>query len=260
MCILTILPVDLHLGNVLLHLPSGLDHLSEEQLYDMFGAPEPEPVVRLDGKPISPNVPSHAIPPIWLGEPSENIVLADAKLLVVDFGVAFRPSEESRLRSYTPLEIRPPEARFDPTTPLSFASDIWSLACTIWAIIGQRSLFDSLLATQDDITCEQVDALGCLPLEWWERWEARSRKFTKTYQPIGDRCVWSWDQRFEDSIQEPRRGKGMATIDTKEKDAFFSMMRWMLAFRPSDRPTAKQVLETPWMRDWALPESVKIPE
>ncbi|KAI9837121.1 MAG: hypothetical protein M1819_000772 [Sarea resinae] len=251
---------DLHLGNVLLHLPSGLDHLSEEQLYDKFGAPEPEPVVRLDGKPLSPNVPSHAISPVWLGKSSENVVLSDARLLLVDYGVAFRPSEESRFQSYTPLDIRPPEARFEPTTPLSFASDIWSLACTVWAILGQRSLFDSLLATQDDITCEHVDALGCLPLEWWERWGARLGKFTNAGQPVEGRSVWSWDQRFEDSIQEPRLSKGMAPLDEKEKDAFFAMTRWMLAFRPSDRPTAKQVLQTAWMRDWALPEYAKIPE
>ena len=254
---LIVLSLDLHLGNVLLHLPSSLDHISEEQLYDKFGAPEPEPVVRLDGKPLLPNVPSHAISPVWLGGPSENVALSDAKVLLIDFGVAFRPSEKSKFQSYTPLEIRPPEALFEPTTPLSFASDIWSLACTIWAIVGQRSLFDSLLATQDDITCEQVDALGCLPLEWWERWEARSRKFTKACLPVEGRSVWPWDQRFEDSIQEPRRDKGMATIDTKEKDALFAMMRWMLAFRPNDRPTAKQVLETSWMRDWALPECEK---
>ncbi|OAA35907.1 Protein kinase-like domain protein [Metarhizium rileyi] len=232
--------VDLHLGNILLHLPSSLDHLSEEQLYDKFGAPEPEPVIRLDGKPPSLNAPSYAISPVWLGEHT------------------FQPWEELRLHSYTPLEIRPPEARFEPTTGLSFASDIWSLACTIWAILGQRSLFDSLLATQDDITCEQVDALGSLPLEWWERWAARTTKFAKPRQPVEGRSVWSWNQRFEDSIQEPRREKGMAALDVKERDAFFAMMQWMLKFRPNDRPTAKQVLETDWMRYWALPACEKI--
>ncbi|KAI9744275.1 MAG: hypothetical protein M1818_002427 [Claussenomyces sp. TS43310] len=180
---------DLHLGNVLLHLPSGIDHLSEEQLYDKFGAREPEPVIRLDGKPLSPNVPSRAISPVWLGEPSDNVVLSDARLLLVDFGVAFRPSEGPRLQSYTPLEIRPPEACFEPTMSFSFTSDIWSLACTIWAILGQRSLFDSLLATQDDITCEHVDALGCLAQEWWERWGARLRKFTDAGEPVEARSV-----------------------------------------------------------------------
>lgn len=260
MHILTILPLDLHLGNILLHLSTGLDHLSEEQLYDTFGAPDPEPVIRLDGKPISsPNVPSHAISPIWLGEASEDIGLSDAKLLVIDFGEAFRP-EESRLVSQTPLTIRAPEAHFDPTTPLSFASDIWSLACTIWAILGQRSLFDGQMATQDDITCEQVDVLGCLPPEWWDSWEARPSNFTYACQPVEGRSAWSWEQRFEENIQESRRDKGMATMDMKEKEALFSMMRWMLAFRPGDRPTAKQVLETPWMRDWALPEYKNLPE
>jgi serine/threonine protein kinase len=235
-----------------------LDHLPDETLYDRFGAPEPEPLIRLDGKPLSPNAPPYAISPVWLGEPSENVTLSNAKLLLVDFGVAFRPSEESRFKSYTPLEIRPPETRFE-STGLSFASDIWSLACTIWAILGQRSLFDSILATQDDMTCEQVDALGCLPPEWWERWTARASKFTEGGLPLEGRSVWSWDQRFEDSIQAPRRERGMEMLNLKEKDAFFKMIRWMLAFRPGDRPTAKQVLETEWIRNWALPEYENIP-
>jgi hypothetical protein len=37
--------------------------------------------------------------------------------------------------------------------------------------------------------------------------------------------VWSWDQRFEDSIQTPRRDKGMETVDEKERDALFEMVR-----------------------------------
>ncbi|KAK1764243.1 hypothetical protein QBC33DRAFT_572634 [Phialemonium atrogriseum] len=121
---------DLYLGNVLLQLLSGLDYPSEEQLYEKFGAPEPKPAQR-DGTPLPPGVTSHVISPVWLGEPSEKIALADAKLVPADFGVAFCPSQESRYESHTPLEIRTPEARFEPTKPLSFASDIWSLACSI---------------------------------------------------------------------------------------------------------------------------------
>ncbi|EQL01786.1 protein kinase domain protein [Ophiocordyceps sinensis CO18] len=161
---------DLHLANVLLHLPSGLDHLSEEQLYNKFGAPEAKAVIRLDGKPIPPNVPSHAIRPIRLSKPSKDIVLSDAKVLLVDFGAAFRPLEESSLHFYTPREVGPPEARFEPTTGPSFASDIWTLACTIFAILGRRSLFNGTISFQydirDEMTTQQVDALGCLPPEW----------------------------------------------------------------------------------------------
>ncbi|KAK6227647.1 hypothetical protein QIS74_01202 [Colletotrichum tabaci] len=125
-----------------------------------------------------------------------------------DFGMAFCPGQESRFESYTPLEIRPPEARFEPLKPLSFASDIWSLACTIWAILGQRPFLDTFLISQDDATSDQVDALGPLPPEWWEKWETRSRRFAGNGKPKEGRLAWSWDQRFEDSIQEPRRDEG----------------------------------------------------
>ncbi|KAL2018976.1 hypothetical protein VTK56DRAFT_10201 [Thermocarpiscus australiensis] len=252
---------DLHLGNILLQMPSGLDRLSEEELYNKYGAPEPEPVVRLDGKPLSPGVPSHAIPPVWLGEPCENICASDAGLILSDFGVAFRPAEELRFESYTPLEIRPPEARFEPTTPLSFASDIWSLGCTIWAMLSHRSLFDgNFLATDDDVLAQQVDVLGPLPAEWWEKWEGRFKKFTEAGQPLEGRSVWTSNRRFDEWIQQPRHDKEMATLEQKEREAFSAMIRWMLSFKPGDRPSAKEVLETEWMRNWALPEFEKAQE
>ncbi|KAJ0164541.1 Serine/threonine-protein kinase SRPK [Colletotrichum tanaceti] len=244
---------DLHLGNILLRLPSRLDRLSEEQLYSEFGSPDPEPVRMADGKPLAPGVPPLVFSPIWLGEASEKLTLSEARILVADFGVAFCPGQESRFESYTPLEIRPPEARFEPLKPLSFASDIWSLACTIWAILGQRPFLDTFLISQDDATRDQVDALGPLPPEWWEKWETRSHKFAANGKPKEGRLAWSWDQRFEDSIQEPRRDEGMETLGEGERDALFDMVRWMLAFRPEDRPSARQVLETAWMKNWAIP-------
>lgn len=46
----------------------------------------------------------------------------------------------------------------------------------------------------------------------------------------------------------------MTTVEDREKAVFLAMLRRMLAFRPEDRPSAKEVLETEWMREWALPE------
>ena len=157
---------DLHLGNILLKMPPKLDQLSTDELYEKYGAPELEPVVRLDGKVLPSGVPSHSIFPIWLGEASDKLLLADATILLTDFGEAFSPSQEERFESHTPLVIRPPEAGFEPTRPLSFPSDIWTLACSIWEILGQRSLFEGFLATEDYMIREQVDTLGILPPEW----------------------------------------------------------------------------------------------
>lgn len=44
----------------------------------------------------------------------------------------------------------------------------------------------------------------------------------------------------------------------RERAAFFDMLRPMLSFRPEDRPTTKQILESEWMLEWALPEYFEI--
>lgn len=251
---------DLHLGNILLRMPPNFDQLSVERLYEEYGAPELDPVIHLDGKPLPPGVPSHAIAPIWLGKASEEISSAEARIVLTDFGEAFSPSQEKKYVSRTPLVIRPPEVRFEPSKPLSFPSDIWTLACSIWTIIAQRPLFEGFLATQDDMTCEHVDALGILPPEWWEKWEARQYKFTVDGMPIDRNPFRSWETRFEDSVQQPRRDSNMSLFDEEERDAISSMLRSMLSFRPEDRPTAKQVLESSWMAKWALPQYHKSQE
>ncbi|KAJ5202316.1 Srpk [Penicillium cf. viridicatum] len=106
--------------------------------------------------------------------------------------------------------------------------------------------------------CEYVDALGILLLEWWRRWEARRLKFTEDGKLMNRKPFRSWDDRFEDSVQQPRRDSGIPSFDAREREAFFDMLRPMLLFRPENRPTTKQILESEWMVKWALPEYGKI--
>ncbi|KAJ5515581.1 hypothetical protein N7527_007141 [Penicillium freii] len=226
---------DIHLGNILLKGPPNFDLFSVDKLYEKYGARAN--YSNLDSNLLPPGVPSHAITPI-----------------------CFSPPNELRYESRIPLVLRPPEVRFEPNKPLSFSSDIWTLACTIWSIIAQRPLFEGCLATEDDMTCEHVDTLGVLLPEWWKKWEARQNKFTEDGKPIN--CAYndfrSWDDRFNDSVEKPRRDKGIPSFDAKERDAIFDMLRPMLSFRSEDRPTTKQILESEWMVKWALPEYGKI--
>ncbi|SCO91917.1 related to dis1-suppressing protein kinase dsk1 [Fusarium oxysporum] len=209
---------DLHLGNLLLRLPASLNNLSIDQLYAKFGAPKLKPIARLDGDDIS---------------------LCDAKLLLSDFGVAFRPADKTKCESNAPLVVRPPESYFERTKPLTFESDIWSLSCLIFELFAHRSLIDGIIAPQDDITAQQVHLQGIPPPEWWDKWDKRSKWFDNKGQALSnEQDIWSWDRRFRQWIQEPRKSEGMETINSEEAAALLDLLKRMLAWKPENRPQA----------------------
>ncbi|KJZ76578.1 hypothetical protein HIM_03914 [Hirsutella minnesotensis 3608] len=246
----------IHARGYAMELPSSLDDLSIEQLYARYGKPVQEPVVCLDSKAAStdPGVPSYAVPAVCLGVPSHDIQLGEAKLILSDFGVAFRPGDESRFESYTPLVLRPPEAFFEPAKPLTLASDIWSLGCVIFELLAHRSLIDGILAPQDDITAQQVELHGPMPPEWWAKWEKRPKWYDEKGRPLSNPSdIWPWERRFNQWLQSPRQSRGMGTIGEDERDALFELLTWMLAWRPGERPDISKVLKTDWITRWALP-------
>lgn len=109
----------------------------------------------------------------------------------------------------------------------------------MWIILGQRPLFEDILATPDDITAEQVDTLGQLPRRWWEKWEARHEYFDESGDPNQGRQVRTWDDRFETHIQLPRQKADICEFDTEEKTAVMKLFRSMLSFEPERRWTAQ---------------------
>ncbi|KAI1038053.1 hypothetical protein LB505_001490, partial [Fusarium chuoi] len=250
---------DIHLRNVLLQLPgSEIDQLSIQQVYEKYYEPEPYPVARTDGQPVtSTSVPKNVYRPNWLGKPSDEVLLSEAKLWLADFGTAFNPSQETRLVSYTHLQNRPPEAKFDPTKPLTFSSDIWSLGLMVWEVMGDGPFMSSFLFNWDEVIADQVNALGPLPREWWEKWEAKLNEFEENGQPKGQREYWSLEKRFHMNIQDPRMEEGTEQMDNDESHAFLDMIKGMLRFRPEERLTADQVLRSEWMSKWALPQVEK---
>ncbi|KAI9044870.1 uncharacterized protein KD926_011043 [Aspergillus affinis] len=118
------------LGNILVQFPDSIDSYSPSELYEKYGDPDPEAVVRLDGTPLSTNVPEQVFMPSWYGIPSNEIPLGQERIVLSDFGESFNPHRTSRFSSKTLPLLQPPEARFS-NAPLSFSSDIWTLACNI---------------------------------------------------------------------------------------------------------------------------------
>ncbi|KAK2612401.1 hypothetical protein QQS21_001665 [Conoideocrella luteorostrata] len=250
---------DLHLGNVLLKMPQGFHLWSDKELLMRCGEPELEPVQTFDNMPIPPGVPPVATLPVWFPmERINKLPLSDARIVVADFGETYRPSQEHRVKCYTPVHSRPPENIYEPTMPKSFPSDIWTLACTIWATLAQRSLFEMFWCTEDTATWMQVQTLGKLPDEWWAKWDARLKDFIDDGQPIqaddNNSPVYTFDYQFEDTVQEGRRRCNMETMGPAEKEALLAMLRPMLAYRPEQRCSVKEVLGSEWMTKYAMPD------
>ncbi|KAI1126084.1 protein kinase [Nemania abortiva] len=256
---------DIHLRNVLVGLPSTFDELSMDEFKKKFGEPETVPVSRIDGKPLPPNVPTQAVIPLYLGKKAQEFTLDDANALILsDFGEAFTPAVERRLGRdcYTPISKKAPEAFFQPDSPLSYSSDIWSLGNAIWEIVGMKPLFSDWEG-QDEIVAEQIDVIGYqhFPLDWRKQWERQSsgkEEFDQRLprQPLGNREVWPpFEGAFEECVQKFRRKQeALGTFCEDETRAFLDLMRGMLTFQPEKRLTIEGVLKSEWMRKWVLPQ------
>ncbi|KAK2785776.1 hypothetical protein FQN51_003783 [Onygenales sp. PD_10] len=248
---------DIQLQNVFVKLPSSFDALSIDQLYEKYGKPATVDVRRKDGEPLPPNIPPKAVLPLYLGKKAQEFTLADVRILLSDFGEAFAPGTDIRpgKASNIPLAFQPPEVRFEPDAPLTFSSDIWSLATAIWEIIGMKAIFSTDWVTEDEMTAQHIDELGPVPLSWWDRWEKRGEFFDANVRPIEGRDVWPpLDQAFEDFVQVSRRKRGMGEFGKEETIALLHLMRRMLAYLPEDRPTVEEVLESEWIVKWVMPD------
>ncbi|KAK1141853.1 hypothetical protein N8T08_008366 [Aspergillus melleus] len=125
---------------------------------------------------------------------------------------------------------------------------------------AQRSLFEGFLTNEDDMTCQQIAALGPLPTEWWEKWEGRGNHFTDDGEP-NNRATSQYrslEDAFELKIQKPRNQARMPPLELSERNALLAMLRPMLSFKPENRSSVQQVLESEWMVKWAIPEFEKI--
>ncbi|KAI0104962.1 kinase-like protein [Nemania sp. FL0031] len=249
---------DIHMGNVFFRLPPSVNNLTQDEIYQTYGKPRLEEVVRVDGKPVGEGVPSHLVVPIWMGKGSERIQPLEAEVVLSDFGESFTPASVERFYSNSPLSFRPPEARF-PSKPLDFSADIWSLACLAWEILGTRPLFESWVATDDEVLADEVDLLGKLPPEWWTQWDARSTFYTEDGEsdirlaPGSPRAARrSWSERLEGCIQRPRREADFHIVSEDEWTSLLAMLLSMLLFEPDQRTTAKELLQSDWMKDWAV--------
>ncbi|RAL03960.1 kinase-like protein [Aspergillus ibericus CBS 121593] len=245
---------DLRLGNILLRLPPSLQHMTAQQLYDKTGEPAKEPVIHCDGAPLDHGVPSELVVPLWLGLGSDEITLTDSPILLADFGESFDPSVTKTFSCHTPHLLAPPEAFFaGPETDdnLSFPADIWTLACTIWDILGSAPPFEVFIPSLDSVTREHVETFGRLPDRWWGKW---AQNVKEELRQLYGNSTRAWDQRFPAAIRDARR-RASRTEETKfeifgqaEERTFGDMIKSMLVLEPGQRAPIADVVRCDWMQ------------
>ncbi|KAL2797069.1 kinase-like domain-containing protein [Aspergillus keveii] len=208
---------DLHPGNILLQLPPDMRNMALTQLHAKTHEPAKELVVREDGKPLDPGVPPEVVIPLWLGIDSDKVTLAEAPIRIADLGEAFNPSETKQYTAHAPLLLAPPESRFaeegNLNDALTFPSDIWTLACTVWEIFGYGPPFEAFFVSLDKVTLEQE----------LRQWHGNTHR--------------DCDTRFSWCIREPREKHNLEFFTTEEDAAFRAMMKLMLVLEPSRRAT-----------------------
>lgn len=232
--------------------------MNADELYDKVGRPTMEAITSKDGKPLSPNVPTHTVWPAVMDVDSTDVSPTQhLPAMLSDFSESFQPSVEARAYAHTRFPLIPPESFFskDGSATISFPSEIWTLGCTIIEIMGNGSLFETFWSSSDKLICEHVKTLGKLPEPWWTEWEARSKYFNSDATvrlpknlPVDDNL----EKRYEWFVARGRIRYKEETPGVEEKRAFLDMLGTMLVLEPSRRANIDQVVECEWMQKWAL--------
>ncbi|KAI0424288.1 kinase domain-containing protein [Xylaria sp. FL1042] len=220
---------DLHLGNVLLKHP-WFSSMPISRLYNKYGEPVKENVVRLDGTPVSVHVPRYMVSPACLGKRCEDVTLADAEILLVDFGESWKPAETPRYTLNAPALYRPPEAIF---------------------ATAEQHLFEGFYPNEDDVLAENISALGKPPQTWWDLWNARDEFFNDQgdWTVNASRVIDGEYRSLEERVHRIKQDqKGM--LGNEEAADLISMLRGMLMWQPKDRVSALYLATGPWMRKW----------
>ncbi|KAM3518263.1 hypothetical protein NHJ13051_008322 [Beauveria bassiana] len=220
-----------------------------------FGEPDVYQVTRTDGEALTPNVPGTAVVALDMGKKAQDFLIQDARLMLSDFGESFHPASEVLLGQdcHTVFDSRPPEAYFEPDAPMSFPSDVWSLAIAIWDIVGMQPLFSSAFYSSDAVRCQIVDQLGPMPAKWFQKWLGRINLLMSdvSLSMAGARGQ-GWRRLLRTVCNRLfRRQDGMGVFCDEESAALLDLFKRMLAYRPEQRLTVQQILESEWMCTWA---------
>ncbi|KAL1999700.1 hypothetical protein VTN02DRAFT_4151 [Thermoascus thermophilus] len=161
----------------------------------------------------------------------------EGPMLLSDFGEA-RIGPGPHGGDIMPLEYRAPETLL--YVGWSYPVDIWSVGLTAWDLLEPRKLFT---ARDDDGDlydaahfAQLIAALGPPPPEFLAKNPERRADF--------------WDDQGEWLGLAPiPHGRTMEALETRleDKSGFLRFIRRALTWIPEERPTARELLQDPWL-------------
>lgn len=252
---------DLHPGNWLLRIPFDVNSLTAEQ-YTAKYASYTEPMHRCDGRPLTASAPPYVAYRRGIGKACGNMALADAAIMLTDFGTAWRPAESTVYYLGTPCEFRPPECMIAESLslPIGFGADVWTLAASIYHLFAEGYLLQGISASIDDAFAKCVGLIGRPPAAWWDAWARRDRFFSAAgeWQPRGPHG-YPLSEPLANCmgvLREERRwfdDKAGVVFGDSELADLGAMLASMLRWDPKQRITAKKLAKGTWMTKWGLP-------
>ncbi|MCJ1248986.1 hypothetical protein MMC30_006207 [Trapelia coarctata] len=245
---------DLHIGNILLQIP-GLKSWNDQQILSHFGKPVRDKFQRLDGLPVepSPGIPQYIVEASHVTKPLN----FDGSIMIADFSSAFRSSRGAKcLPTSVNSAACAPEIILG--YPFDLPSDIWSLGCTIFAIVSGLEPFGNIMCGKNSILLEILWTLGKPSEPWWTQCPEAVRELGEVDQGVMKAAIIrrSLAERItEISLGNVDKGEDVDLMPVRKGEfsdndieGMVDLLSRMLVYEPEKRLTASEVLAHPWMK------------
>ncbi|KAH0364700.1 kinase-like protein, partial [Aureobasidium melanogenum] len=226
---------DIHTGNLAFCVP-GLDSLSEDELFEIYGVPKTGPVTRADGGSLRPGLPDYLV---WSASfPASGFNLEKSSVKLIDFGESFFSNETSKAL-HTPLALRAPEVLFG--EEYDFRVDCWSFACAMFELIVGYPPFTGIMANKEDLLQQITDMIG----EPLEKWQPKWKAMPKWDQAYDEDPVYSLEQWLDLTYFDDGKRINLTRENIKQAAR---IIRGLLQWCPSDRSSVEEALSSEWFQ------------